>query len=49
LWFRASPHEYGGLGLGLYLADQVVRARGGLIPVESEPEKGAKFTVKLPP
>jgi len=37
-----------GAGLGLFLADRLVTAHGGRIEVESEPLKGARFTVRLP-
>jgi signal transduction histidine kinase len=37
-----------GLGLGLYLARELVHAMGGSIQVESEPGRGATFTVELP-
>jgi signal transduction histidine kinase len=37
-----------GLGLGLSLVQAIVRAHGGKIEVESAPEEGARFTVKLP-
>ncbi|WP_083776854.1 PAS domain-containing sensor histidine kinase [Anaeromyxobacter sp. Fw109-5] len=46
---RAVPiANYGGLGLGLYVARQVVAAHGGEIRVESLPGAGATFTVELP-
>ena len=39
----------GGLGLGLYIARQLVDAQGGSIRVESEgADRGAKFVVSLP-
>jgi signal transduction histidine kinase len=37
-----------GLGLGLYIARQLVHAHGGTIDVESTPERGTAFTVRLP-
>ncbi len=46
---RAVPtSHYGGLGLGLYVAGRIVRAHGGTIDVQSEPERGATFTIRLP-
>ena len=43
-----SKDEVSGLGLGLYIARRIVEAHGGTIRVESEPGKGATFTVELP-
>jgi two-component system, OmpR family, sensor kinase len=40
--------EHGGMGLGLWLANQLVRAMGGAIAVQSAPGEGACFTVLLP-
>ncbi|MFP2908556.1 PAS domain-containing protein [Pyxidicoccus sp. 3LFB2] len=37
-----------GLGLGLYIAQQLVRAHGGSITVRSSPDDGTEFTVRLP-
>lgn len=46
---RAVPAQhFGGLGLGLYVARQIVEAHGGEIRVESAPGKGATFIVELP-
>jgi signal transduction histidine kinase len=38
----------GGAGLGLAIAQGIVRAHGGEIGVESEPGKGTKFTFNIP-
>jgi signal transduction histidine kinase len=37
-----------GLGLGLYISDQIARAHGGDITVVSSVEAGTRFTVRLP-
>jgi PAS domain S-box-containing protein len=37
-----------GVGLGLYISNQIVQRHGGMIQVESQPGKGSTFTVKLP-
>ncbi|WP_114520027.1 HAMP domain-containing sensor histidine kinase [Altererythrobacter sp. ZODW24] len=38
----------GGSGLGLYISRKLARAMGGDLVVESEPGKGARFTLTLP-
>jgi PAS domain S-box-containing protein len=43
-----SGYEYGGLGMGLYIARQIVEALGGSIGVTSRPGEGAAFLVELP-
>ena len=37
-----------GLGLGLYITQQIVQMHSGVIKVESEPGKGSTFTLELP-
>ncbi|MCF8078124.1 MAG: PAS domain-containing protein [Desulfobacterales bacterium] len=37
-----------GTGLGMFIADKIIRQHGGRIRVESEPGKGTRFTVDLP-
>jgi PAS domain S-box-containing protein len=44
----ASNLHYGGLGLGLYVARQIVEAHGGTIAAANSPEAGICFTVRLP-
>ena len=44
----ASGKSFGGLGLGLYVAQQIVAAHGGAILLTSEPGAGSCFTVELP-
>ncbi|RKH57453.1 ATP-binding response regulator [Corallococcus llansteffanensis] len=43
-----SARRFGGLGLGLWVARQVVEAHGGRIAVTDTPGGGATFTVLLP-
>lgn len=46
---RAVPaSSYGGLGLGLWIAREIVEAHRGAIEVESAPGDGATFVVELP-
>jgi signal transduction histidine kinase len=46
---RAGPtRNYGGLGLGLWIARQIVEAHGGTVGVVSELGQGATFTVSIP-
>jgi PAS domain S-box-containing protein len=43
-----SFRNYGGLGLGLYIAREIVEAHGGTIVVSGAPGGGATFRMKLP-
>ena len=43
-----SERHYGGLGLGLYIVQQIVHAHGGSIQVDSAPGAGSTFTVRIP-
>lgn len=44
----ASSRHYGGLGLGLYVAREIVAGHGGDIRATNLPEGGACLTVELP-
>jgi signal transduction histidine kinase len=45
---RVRSSSSRGLGLGLFIVRQIVRAHGGTIAVTSSPEQGTTFTIELP-
>jgi signal transduction histidine kinase len=46
--FHTGRGREGGLGLGLYLAKRIAAVHGGDLTAESEPGRGARFTLSLP-
>lgn len=44
----SSDKAITGLGLGLFICEQITIAHGGSIELESEPGRGAQFRVRLP-
>ena len=48
-FYRAEEvHDQPGVGIGLYLAREIVTRQGGYIKVASEPDRGSAFSVFLP-
>ncbi len=45
---KARSRELGGTGLGLSIVKYVVSAHGGEVIVDSAPDKGSTFTVRIP-
>ncbi len=49
LFERAVPStKYKGLGVGLFITNQIVKAHGGKIHVDTEENEGSSFTLELP-
>jgi signal transduction histidine kinase len=46
--FRRARQSGSGLGLGLYITRELVRAHGGDVSFTSSAETGTTFTVRLP-
>lgn len=47
-WRSSTSAHRGGLGLGLHICEQIVRAHGGTIAVTSSHNEGTRFTASLP-
>ena len=47
-WRRSTDAHREGLGLGLHIASQIVRAHGGQLLVTSSKESGTQFTARVP-
>ncbi|MDP9066430.1 MAG: ATP-binding protein [Pseudomonadota bacterium] len=47
-WRRSTPGDRPGLGLGLHICSQIVRAHHGHLSVTSTTENGTLFTARLP-
>jgi len=45
---RSRSREQGGAGLGLSIAKAICTAHGAVLEVDSAPEKGSRFVVRLP-
>lgn len=45
---RGDTRSTDGVGLGLYIVDQIVRAHGGRMEVDSAPSEGVTFRARLP-
>jgi signal transduction histidine kinase len=47
-WRPATSQPGGGLGLGLYICSQIVKAHGGILSVSSSAEAGTCFVARIP-
>lgn len=43
-----TAHDFGGLGVGLFLVHEIVRRHGGVVAFESVPERGSTFRFTVP-
>ena len=51
LFYRAhtdTPYDYGGMGVGLYMAKELIKRQGGRIWFESRENEGSVFSFTLP-
>jgi PAS domain S-box-containing protein len=44
----AAGNTWGGVGLGLYIVEQIVAAHGGEVSLRSDEQEGTTFTIRLP-
>ena len=44
----SETRTFGGLGLGLAFVQRIVEAHDGEVTVESEPDRGTRFTISIP-
>jgi two-component system, sensor histidine kinase and response regulator len=44
----SMTRQYGGMGLGLYIAQSFIKLLGGSLTMESEPHRGSTFDIWLP-
>ena len=45
---KSRGRETGGMGIGLAIVKNIVESHGGTITINSEVNKGSKFTISLP-
>jgi len=46
--YKRAARSHGGVGLGLYIVEQIARAHGGAVQVTSTEEAGTTFEVRIP-
>jgi signal transduction histidine kinase len=46
--YRRAARSHGGVGLGLYIVEQIARAHGGTVRVTSTADGGTTFEVRIP-
>jgi two-component system, sensor histidine kinase len=46
--YKRAARSHGGVGLGLYIVEQIARAHGGTVQVSSDADAGTTFEVRIP-
>ncbi len=46
--YKRAANSHGGVGLGLYIVEQIARAHGGTVQVTSTADAGTTFEVRIP-